>query len=268
METKFVVKKAVIALAENDDRDSLFWNLSRLLTWAFLDQKKGSEKRNARNARHVAFFILHAEMHDRWSEIQAGTRAKDVEDLLRKYSAFGGPRRATSTPTPKSLFRQFRKSEKHTRFIFRIVDYLCRAKVSALASEHLTVNFAKAFVERTQVEFSMKPYKESRISKDWEKYASAAALIYSAYVFFPDLVELNDWRQVCLRLRSVANNTDDVRRFIGYAAYAAKTLSDMKVRKPFTGSFSHAASVTPPPRPFSADEQNTISQIDLNGPIL
>jgi hypothetical protein len=70
---KFGTKRAIRVLLESTDPDELYWELSRLLAWTFLDQKRGKKPRDAKNARHVGHIILSQRVHENWLDIEKGS---------------------------------------------------------------------------------------------------------------------------------------------------------------------------------------------------
>lgn len=266
---RFSTKEAVRVLSQRNDPAELYWEVFRLLAWAFLDQKTGKQPRDARNARHVGHIILSKRLHGHWRDVENGSINDDLRKLLVMYRRFGGIKRGITTPTPRTLMQRFKKVEAETRIVFQIVDYLCRVKGDeSLGGPKFTINFAKHFVEKVQNPPSdQKPYGNSKISKIWEKYAPSAAVVYAAYRMMPSLGNAESPKQISLWLREMSAEPHTVRRLIGYAAYAADVLAEMAVRKVFIKSFQVAPREQFSLEPFSIQERDAINNIDLNAPI-
>lgn len=266
---KFGTKKAIRVLLQSTDPDELYWELSRLLAWAFLDQKTGTRPRDAKNARHVGHIILSQRVHENCPDIEKGSINENVRQLLSAYKSFGGIKQGINTPTPRMLLQRFKKVEVETQFVFQVVDYLCRVEADgSLDKQKFTINFAKHFVEKMQKPApGQKPYGLSKISKIWEKYAPSAQMIYATYVVMPMLGEIKSAKQMRLCLSNMSRDPSKVRSLIGYAAYAAAILAKTGARKVFTKSFKVANCEKPMLRQLSDEEKESIFRIDLQAPI-
>ncbi len=265
MDSKFKVKVAVQALAITTDSEARLWHLTRLLAWAFLDQPKTGGERS-KNAKRVGLMMLTCQVERQWSAIQNGERSETLTTLLGRYQDFGGVKKTVTCPTPRALFLRFiQKVETRTRVVSEIVEYLCRVQQQPdMTPEKFTVNFAKEFIRRRP----QNPYgKSSKISKDWERYARSAAIIYAAYRCFPKLAEFRTWRELWRELNRFASQQSEVKQLVGYAAYAAGVLSQTKVRNSFTRSFLVADAVAPVLQQFDQNELQLLAGIDLKAPI-
>ena len=209
--------------------------------------------------------MLACQIERHWSAIEKGELNEALVTLLGHYRKFGGMKKTVTCPSPGALFRQFtrKKTETRTRLVSEIVGYLCRVRQSAdMTHEKFTVNFAKEFI-RQQNRYGGR----SKISKDWERYARSAAFIYAAYQCFPKLAEFRNWRELWGELNQFAAQEDEVKKLIGYAAFAAQVLDRTHVRSSLTKPFLVADIVTPNLRQFDQNELRLLAEIDLKAPI-
>ena len=263
MTSKFSVKLAIQALATAQFRDTAV----------------------ASNATSSLGFLRPTEVRGRNIQERKACWSDDVSLPNRKALVSdreGGAQRSAShasRPLPKiwrheedcdlskpgCIFRQFtrKKTETRTRLVSEIVGYLCRVQQSAdMTHEKFTVNFAKEFI-RQQNRYGGR----SKISKDWERYARSAAFIYAAYQCFPKLAEFRNWRELWGELNQFAAQEDEVKKLIGYAAFAAQVLDRTHVRSSLTKPFLVADIVTPNLRQFDQNELRLLAEIDLKAPI-
>jgi hypothetical protein len=252
--SKFTVKETVTALASETDSEVLFFHLARALSWAFLDQKKGDRSRyksRTVNARSAGLLVVSRRVHTVMANSVRGRLERSEKRLLKQFNELGGVKALSRTPTLETLVLTLRDNEQYTRIVYRLVDYLC----CAAAEPRATVTVAAA------TECVMKHPKENRsesaVSKSWELYAPGAALIYACYKVWPELMTCCDRkhrkqpvdvlaRRVRASIKKLSKSPTDVRRFIGYAAYAAAVFKKAKMKKPFIGSFAPAKPVAPP----------------------
>ncbi len=261
MNSKFKVKVAIQAL--DTAPETRLWHLTRLLAWAFLDQPR-YEGETSKNAKRVGLMMLACQIERHWSAIEKGERSETLTTLHGNYRKFGGMKKTVTCPSPGALFRRFtRKIERRTRLVAEIVEYLCRVQQwPEMTEEKFTVNFAKEFLGKQN-----RYGGRSKISKDWERYARSAAFIYAAYQCFPKLAEFRNWRELWGELNQFAAQEDEVKKLIGYAAFAAQVLDRTHVRSSLTKPFLVADIVTPNLRQFDQNELRLLAEIDLKAPI-
>jgi hypothetical protein len=255
MKSSFKVADAIEALASKKDPEILFFHLGRCLAWAFLDQQKGDRskrKNRARNARHVGRILLGRKIHPIIVKSHNRRLSNTEKKLLAKFEAFGGIHGLLTTPTPDALVSTFRENEKYTRTVHQLVVYLCQAENIGLPKNRRTI---KAATEHLIANVRGEAHSSSKITQAWEKYAPSAALIYAAYIFWPHISDccasesksVSDLTKlVRSSLKRLSESPDDVRRFIGYASYAAQVIRQTNISKAFTGSFVKAKPVKPP----------------------
>jgi hypothetical protein len=280
---KFSPRWAVAILAEPSDwGGSAFlrpWALAQLLAWAILDQRPGKKapkkagktttraKIRTVNARQAGQITL-AYLLDRYlARVQQGSVSFDdqaVHAMLVLFLRFGGFAASLQGRSAKALLSSAQaKSERELRYVYKIVDYLCRYKAHVGDDEKFNIESAKSFIELSEGE----GYGVSKISKIWEKYKNAAPYILGSYPFFRRGLqnsitpkEVMDW------LEKFTSDQRRLDRLIGRVAYAADILTG-KARKVRQGDFKDIRRVVPPTRRFTQDELDIISSIDRRAPI-
>jgi hypothetical protein len=261
MKPQFKVKKAVIALKDEVKAEERLLHLLQLLAWAFLDQKAGKRAKRTHhttNARRIARLYLGEKIDSILQQLAKEDRplSLDQKRLLDHFLKSGGVAGVVKDPSYKSLFRKFKKNEKHTRFVFYIVRYLCRAADAKQPEYQRTIAFAQNFV----LDVEGFGISKSTLSQSWERYAPAAALIYSTYLTWPHLSSC-ELAELERQIRSLASDKPRIITFLGYAAHAAEVLSATSATKAFTNSFLVAPATRPIPAPFSPKELAGIAKI-------
>jgi hypothetical protein len=254
------------------------WALAQLLAWTILDQRPGKrgpkkaardapslpkiQTRNAQQAGRITMAYL-LDRHLRRAMSGSGTDDQTIKSMLALFFQFGGFATALEGPGAKDLVYDARQANRELKYVYMIVDYMCRYKKHGRDEEKFNIESAKFFIELSEEA----GHGISKISKIWEKYKNAAPYIYATRRFLsfrpqgailPN--EVMDW------FERFTSDQGRLSRFVGRAAYAADILS-ANARNVRRHDFTEVERIAPPIRPFSQEEIDIITSIDRHPPV-
>jgi hypothetical protein len=253
------------------------WQLAWLLAWAILDQRANQRPRKDVNRESTAVRKRFASEHA--SQVGLYTLAlfenrqaqKQIDDettkkLRRLIKAQGGMRAFVLARGSRNLYNRSRVAERDLRYIYLIVEYLCRCKQYGYGNK-ADIETAKQFISQCAHEGN-DTYGVSKIEKLWLKYKDSAPYIFSFHRFIaPGLGRKAKWpEEVLTFLETLASDRDRMKELIGRAAYAADIL-DKLARNVRIKDFDDVQRAMPPLRPFNEIELAMINNIDRNAPI-
>lgn len=278
-DSDFTPKKAVQALVQTRSKFSFedTWQLARLLAWAILDQRANQRPRKEVDGRSTTarrrFTSLHASQVGLYTlALLEGRQAKrqindETTKLLRRLiKAQGGMRAFVLARGSRNLYNRSRVAESDLRYIYLIVEYLCRCK--QYGYEHKAdIETAKQFISQCAHEGN-DTYGVSKIEKLWLKYKDSAPYIFSFYRFISRGLgrKAKQPEEVLSFLETLASDKDRMKELIGRAAYAADIL-DKLARNVRIKDFVDVQRAIPSLRPFNEFELAMINNIDRNAPI-
>lgn len=265
----FSAKTTMKAVLTDADPEVRLFHLSRGLAWAFLDaQDRKKSGDHARNARRIGRIVIAERAHRILTRIANSRKelARADKLCLREFNRNGGIKRCVNAPTPRYLFSRVKEKELDTRVVFCILHYLCRASQSKLMPEQRKIKFAQKFAIQQVRRPNGRRFSPSHVTQKWEQYARGSALIYAAYAYWPQFGEC-DFEMARRELKKLAQNPVEIKRFAGYASFAANILSATRSTKAFQNSLQEAEPVFHPIQEFSVEEMACISKIDPKEPL-
>src|SRR5262249_50035028 len=239
----FRPRQSVRILTGDDDQPVFLkvWALTRLLTWAVLDQRPGKRRRKptaeksatdrrlafrTRNAKQIGHLVL-AFLLDR--RFQGGSVKPDDETLhlmlwiFMKSGGFGGFVQGRGA---RGFLSAAKRANRELGYVYRIVVFLCRYKKHIGNGPKFDIDTAKRFVELNDHEHGS-TYGLSKISKIWEKYKQAAPYIFAFYGYFSSALErAKSPHEAVDFLEKLASNKTRLARIMGRAAYVADVLHE------------------------------------------
>jgi hypothetical protein len=265
---KFRPAWAVALLANDPEEEKRAflqpWALAQLLGWAILDQRPGKRGVNPKirtvNAKQAGQVALAYLLDRHVKRVQAGsaTDHQTLLDMLGLYLRLGGFAASLQGRGAKSLVSSAKGANNDLRYVYKVVDYMCRYKQYGGDKLNCNIESAKSFIELSEGN----GYSRRNISTCWEKYKKAAPYIFASYQLFsrglqktitPD--EVMDW------LEKFTSKQKRLTRFVGRAAYAADILTG-HARKVRQRDFEGFDRIAPPMRSFTKEELAIIGGID------
>jgi hypothetical protein len=162
-QAKFRPDKAARYLVSSEPKHPMFmktWVLAQLLAWTILDQRPHQRPSNSKGksgsgipkgmitvrcATEVGNFALAWLLHKQ-RQNQLKTDEKTLREMDKLFEARGGFRVFLLAHSAGDLYKRARQSERELRYVYWIVDYLCRCKKCLSDDEKLNIEAAKEFI--------------------------------------------------------------------------------------------------------------------------
>lgn len=282
---KFWPDKAARYLVLSTPKHLMFkktWVLAQLLAWAILDQRPHQRASNSKEksgsaipkgmitvrcATEVGNFALAWLLH-RQLQSQRKMDKKTLSEMVKLFEARGGFRVFLLMHGAHDLYERARKAERKLRFVYWIVDYLCRGKKYVFDDDKLNIETAKQFIFKNQrAAKGKRAYGLSQIEKIWLTYKDAAPYIFAFYgILSRGLKQKVSPDEVMEFIAKLASDGPRLKKLIGRAAYAAYILNglafDVRIN-----DFKNGKRAEPPLRSINTIEKARINSIDRNAPI-
>ena len=160
---KFRPDKAARYLVLSKPKHLMFrktWVLAQLLAWAILDQRPHQRASNSKEksvsaipkgmiavrcATEVGNFALAWLLH-RQLQSQRKMDKKTLSEMVKLFEARGGFRVFLLMHGAHDLYERARHSQRELRYVYWIVDYLCRYQKYIPHREKLDIETAKQFI--------------------------------------------------------------------------------------------------------------------------
>jgi hypothetical protein len=281
---KFRPEKAVRYLALSKPKYLMFkktWVLAQLLAWAILDQRPHQRASHSKNksdsaipkgmitvrcATEVGNFALAWLLH-RQLQRKRKLNDKTLSEMTKLFKARGGFRVFLLAHGAHDLYYRAQQSQRDLRYVYWIVDYLCRYKEKYVSDDDkLDIETAKRFIDQCAPE-GKATYGESKIEKIWLTYKDAAPYIFAFYgILSRGLKRKASPDEVMEFITKLASDGPRLKQLIGKAAYAADILNglafDVRIN-----DFKNCKRAVPPLRPFNTFELAMINNIDRKASI-
>jgi hypothetical protein len=280
---KFWPDKAVRYLDLSKPKHLMFkktWVLAQLLAWAILDQRPHQRASNSKEksgsaipkgmitvrcATDVGNFALAWLLH-RQLQSQRKLSEKTLSEMRKLFEARGGFRVFLLAHGAHDLYERARQSQRELRYVYWIVDYLCRCKKYVSDGDKLDIETAKQFVAQCAPERE-NTFGLSKIEKIWLTYKDAAPYIFAFYgILSRGLKQKASLDEVMEFIAKLASDGPRLKKLIGRAAYAADILNglafDVRIN-----DFKNSERAVPPLHSFNTVKSAMINKIDRNAPI-
>ena len=251
------------------------WVLAQLLSWAILDQRPHQRASNSKKksnsaipkgmitvrcATEVGNFALAWLLH-RQLQSQRKMDEKTLSEMVKLFEARGGFRVFLLAHGAHDLYERARQSQRELRYVYWIVDYLCRCKKYVSDGDKLDIETAKQFVAQCAPERE-NTFGLSKIEKIWLTYKDAAPYIFAFYgILSRGLKQKASPDEVMEFIAKLASDGPRLKQLIGRAAYAADILNGL-ARDVRINDFKNSERAAPPLRRFDADERKIIESCD------
>jgi hypothetical protein len=191
---------------------------------------------------------------------------KTLSEMRKLFEARGGFRVFLLAHGAHDLYERARQSQRELRYVYWIVDYLCRCKKYVSDGDKLDIETAKQFVAQCAPERE-NTFGLSKIEKIWLTYKDAAPYIFAFYgILSRGLKQKASPDEVMEFIAKLASDGPRLKKLIGRAAYAADILNglafDVRIN-----DFKNSERAVPPLHSFNTVKSTTINNIDRNAPI-